>query len=189
MDKVERAVRAAVQGCDPHYCGQAADLLGIEHPDCFECGGDECDECAERVAGAIAARLTPEGVQWPRFGDGEPVRIGDEVLGKHGEPMAVTRVSFVEGGCYFNESHHKNGRKRGKGWRYVAGERVKRPEQPDTQERIEADARKAACEYFGADFLGCTACGAPVRGMDCTNAMALDLLRRQRELCAKEAGR
>lgn len=77
MDKIERAVRAAVQGCDPHYCAQAADLLGIERPDCFECGGAECDECAERVAEAIAAHLMPEGVQWPRFGDGEPVRIGD----------------------------------------------------------------------------------------------------------------
>ena len=130
MDNIEKALRSAVQGCDPHYCAQAADLLGVEHPDCFECGGDECDECAERVADAMAAHLMPEGVEWPRFADGEPVRIGDEVLGKHGEPMAVTRVSFVEGGCYFNESHHRDGRKRGKGWRYVAGERVKRPEQP-----------------------------------------------------------
>lgn len=81
MDKIERALRSAVQGCDPHYCGQAADLLGVEHPDCFECGGNECDECAERVADAMAAHLTPEGVQWPRFEDGEPVRIGDEARG------------------------------------------------------------------------------------------------------------
>lgn len=78
MDKIEKAVRAAVQGCDPHYCGQAADLLGIGHPDCFECGGDECDACAERVADAMAAHLMPEGIQWPLFEDGEPVRIGDE---------------------------------------------------------------------------------------------------------------
>lgn len=145
MDKIEKALRSAVQGCDPHYCGQAADLLGIGHPDCFECGGDECDECAERVADAMAAHLMPEGVEWPRFADGEPVRIGDEVLGKHGEPMAVTRVSFVEGGCYFNESHHRDGRKRGKGWRYVAGERVKRPAPP---EPLASDAvRCADCRY------------------------------------------
>ena len=192
MDKIERAVRAAVQGCDPHYCGQAADLLGIEHPDCFECGGDECDECAERVADAISAHLMPEGVEWPRFADGESVRLGDEVLGKHGEPMAVTRVSFVEGGCYFNESHHKNGRKRGKGWRYVAGERVKRPEQPDTQERIEADARKTACEYFGWEGVPCSekgGCPARERFLHCGDAKTFDLLRRQRELCAKEAAR
>lgn len=81
MDNIEKAVRAAVQGCDPHYCGQAADLLGIEHPDCLVCGGDECDECAERVADAMAAHLMPEGVEWPRFEDGEPVRIGDVVRG------------------------------------------------------------------------------------------------------------
>ena len=81
MDNVERALRSAVQGCDQHCCAQAADLLGVEHPDCFECGGDECDECAERVADAMAAHLMPDGVQWPRFEDGEPVRIGDEVQG------------------------------------------------------------------------------------------------------------
>lgn len=197
MDKIERAVRAAVQGCDPHYCGQAADLLGIGHPDCFECGGDECDACAERVADAMAAHLMPDGVQWPRFEDGEPVRIGDEVLGKHGEPMAVTRVSFVEGGCYFNESHRKDGRKRGKGWRYVAGERVKRPETPDTQERIDADARNTTFDYWGCgDAKTCDECPALVDGEtprkrygapSCSAAKALDLLRRQRELCVKEA--
>lgn len=81
MDKIEKAVRAAVQGCNPHYCAEAADLLGIEHPDCFECCGNECDACAERVADAIAAHLMPDGVQWPRFEDGEPVRFGDEVRG------------------------------------------------------------------------------------------------------------
>ena len=81
MDKIERALRAAVQGCNQHYCAEAADLLGIERPDCFECGGDECDECAERVADAMAAHLMPDGVQWPRFADGEPVRLGDEVQG------------------------------------------------------------------------------------------------------------
>lgn len=79
MDKIEKAVRAAVQGCNPHYCAEAADLLGIEHPDCFECGGDECDECAERVADAMAAHLMPEGVQWPRFEDGERAAFRDEI--------------------------------------------------------------------------------------------------------------
>ena len=91
MDEIEKAVRAAVQGCNPHYCAEAADLLGIERPDCFECGGDECDECAERVADAMAAHLMPEGVQWPRFGDGEPVRIGDEAEGFD----CIERVGFV----------------------------------------------------------------------------------------------
>lgn len=130
MDDIEWAVHMLAQGCRPGDCAYVADKLGIERPECADCGGDECEACAERVAEAIAAHLMPDGVRWPRFEDGEPVRLGDEVLGKHGEPMAVTRVSFVEGGCYFNESHHRDGRKRGKGWRYVAGERVKRPAQP-----------------------------------------------------------
>lgn len=39
MDKIEKALRAAVQGCNPHCCAEAADLLGVEHPDCFESVG------------------------------------------------------------------------------------------------------------------------------------------------------
>lgn len=113
MDNIEKALRSAVQGCDPHYCGQAADLLGIGHPDCFECGGDECDACAERVADAMAAHLMPEGVQWPRFGDGEPVRIGDTAYGiGFGERVGAVRIDgygwallddcreHIVGGCF-----------------------------------------------------------------------------------------
>lgn len=98
VDKIEMAVRAAVQGCRPHYCAQAADLLGIERPECGECGGAECEACAERVAEAIAAHLMPEGVQWPRFGDGEPVRIGDEVEGTGGRRSTVGAVRLSKTG-------------------------------------------------------------------------------------------
>ena len=158
-----------------------------------------CEECVDAVLQEAASlfkevgkRLMPEGVEWPRFSDGEPVRIGDEVLGKHGEPMAVTRVCFVEGGCYFNESHRKDGRRRGRGWRYVAGERVKRPKPADTQERIDEDAMKSPCEYFGRKGRPCfDGDGCPSLEMDgsCGAAKTRDLLRRQRELYAKGAGR
>lgn len=113
MDNIEKALRSAVQGCDPHYCGQAADLLGVEHPDCFECGGDECDACAERVAGAIAAHMMPEGVLWPRFEDGGPVRIGDTAYGiDFGERVGAVRIDkagwtlldecreYIDCGCF-----------------------------------------------------------------------------------------
>ena len=175
-------------------CQDAIEVLGMLCDD-FSC----CKDCAEaraRAAGDLVAdvekRLMPEGVEWPRFSDGEPVRIGDEVLGKHGEPMAVTRVCFVEGGCYFNESHRKDGRRRGRGWRYVAGERVKRPKPADTQERIDADAGKTPCEYFGRKGRPCfDGDGCPSLEMDgsCGAAKTRDLLRRQRELYAKGAGR
>lgn len=175
-------------------CQAKVAALGMRCEDFSSC--EECkkarDEATGKLVDAIERRLMPEGMEWPRFSDGEPVRIGDEVLGKHGEPMAVTRVCFVEGGCYFNESHRKDGRRRGRGWRYVAGERVKRPKPADTQERIDADAMKSPCEYFGRKGRPCfDGDGCPSLEMDgsCDAAKTRDILRRQRELDAKEAGR
>lgn len=59
-------------------------------------------------------------------------------------------------------------------------------EEPDSQERIEADAQKDPCEYFGFDDIRCDVC--PSKGRPCNGTMALDLLRRQRALDARKAG-
>lgn len=175
-------------------CPEKVAALGMRCEDFASC--EDCkrarDKAADGLVRSIERRLMPEGMEWPRFSDGESVRIGDEVLGKHGEPMAVTRVCFVEGGCYFNESHRKDGRRRGRGWRYVAGERVKRPKPADTQERIDEDAMKSPCEYFGRKGRPCfDGDGCPSLEMDgsCDAAKTRDILRRQRELDAKGAGR
>lgn len=50
----------------------------------FACGENPCTECIPRLIGAIAERVEkeralPEGVEWPRFEDGELVKVGDEV--------------------------------------------------------------------------------------------------------------
>lgn len=113
MDKIERALRAAVPGCSPADCAYVADMLGVEHPDCADIDGHGCEDCAERVADAIAAHLTPEGVQWPRFEDGEPVRIGDTAYGiGFGERVGAVRIDgygwallddcreHIVGGCF-----------------------------------------------------------------------------------------
>lgn len=191
MKELENALRRAIDALPALECRGLADALGVDAPRDCDAVFEECEACARRTADALMARMMPEGIEWPRFESGELVQIGDEVLGKHGEPMAVTRVSFVGGGCYFNASHDANGRKRGKGWRYKPGERVKRPEPPDTQERIDADALKWVCEYFGRDGADCregVECPAYGAKGSCRAAQALDLLRRQRELCARENG-
>ena len=173
-------------------CQEKVATLGMRCEDSASC--KDCkrarDNAEDGLVRSIERRLMPEGMEWPRFENGEPVRIGDEVLGKHGEPMAVTRVCFVEGGCYFNESHRKDGRRRGRGWRYVAGERVKRPKPADTQERIDADAGKTPCEYFGRKGRPCfDGDGCPSLEMDgsCGAAKTRDLLRRQRAICEKRS--
>lgn len=192
MDNIEKALRSAVQVGDPHYCAQAADLLGVEHPDCFECGGDECDACAERVADAMAAHLMPEGVRWPRFADGERAAFRDEI-DVDGSIERIQGFKFYESGPSFVSIV---GVDREKWVRVEEGERVKRPEQPDTQERIDADARKGCSGYWECTGIACSECPALADGKKpyerdgagcCASAMTIDLLRRQRELCAKDA--
>ena len=57
-------------------------------------------------------------------------------------------------------------------------------EPPDSQERIDADAQKDICEYFGSNICACIGCKAVDSNddVDCFVLQKLDLLRRQREL-------
>lgn len=73
---------------------------------------------------AVKARLMPEGMSWPRFEDGEPVRIRDEAP-LVGDTMDVTSVELSKERFVLH------------GWgyeigcncqvKYRSGERVKRP--------------------------------------------------------------
>lgn len=64
---------------DAYSCKKfMADEFGVS------CSRMRCTDCNavifERIADRIdAERALPEGVEWPRFEDGEPVRFGDEV--------------------------------------------------------------------------------------------------------------
>lgn len=69
---------------------------------------------------------------------------------------------------------------------------------PDTQERIDADARKTTYGYWRCDDFSCGECPSEIDGKkpyeryncpeDCFTSMKLDLLRRQRELDARKGG-
>lgn len=72
---------------------------------------------------------------------------------------------------------------------------------PDTQERIDEDARKSMIEYWRCSCIECDNCPSVIDGKKpnefygtgssfagCSAAMMLDLLRRQRELDARKGG-
>lgn len=68
---------------------------------------------------------------------------------------------------------------------------------PDTQERIDADARKHTYDYWDCDGYGCKECPSKVDGEtpmehfgvgNCSEAKCIELLRRQRELDARKGG-
>lgn len=93
----------------------------------FACGESPCTECIPRLVGAIAQRVEeeralPDGVEWPRFEDGEVVKAGGEV--EYGEEtMRVRSVTFVANGWSLRcERRGVDGVLYGS-----FGERVKRP--------------------------------------------------------------
>ena len=103
-------------------CREIAELFGLC---CDEIG--TCKEYRAKEARAIADRIDaeralPEGVEWPRFEDGELVKIEDEVEFE-GETMRVFSVAFTfNGWVLWCARESFDGRLCGS-----YGERVKRP--------------------------------------------------------------
>ena len=71
-------------------------------------GWSDAMECMRR-------RLMPEGYEWPRFEDGEPVRIGDKAI-RYEEDFEVRHIATYSDGSFLLNF-----------WSYASGERVKRP--------------------------------------------------------------
>lgn len=149
------------------------------------CGTAQSIDLVKRAL-ALLERQLPEGVEWPRFEDGELVEIGDAYEKASGTTGVVTSMHLRQYGGVPTWVI-------GKGCGKVCvrpGERVKRAEPEDTQEKIDADAGKSFCEYFGHGSGICEEGGAcEAHGSDepCRAIMIRDLLRRQRELCERGA--
>lgn len=141
------------------------------------------DKAADGLVRSIERRLMPEGMEWPRFSDGEPVRIGDRVQLCNGHSEELCQVHMGESGySMYTETSDED---------HPYGVPVRRPEPEDTQERIDADAGKTPCEYFGWNGIMCDENGGcPAREMvgSCELVKIKDLFRRQRELDARKAG-
>uniref|UniRef100_UPI003A912694 hypothetical protein n=1 Tax=Ellagibacter isourolithinifaciens TaxID=2137581 RepID=UPI003A912694 len=83
-------LRGIIDECDANktHCSAIAEAFGI---DCWQ--EKTCRGCIAKMMTAIADRIDaeralPEGVEWPRFEDGELVKVGDEVEFE-GETMRV----------------------------------------------------------------------------------------------------
>lgn len=129
----------------------------------FACGESPCTECIPRLVGAIAQRVEeeralPDGVEWPRFEDGELVKAGDEVEFK-GETMRVYLATLdADGWALWCSREGIDGRLSGS-----YGERVKRPapkvlgadgvpiEVGDTVYFVDGDARPLTVERIDAN--------------------------------------
>lgn len=127
---------------------------------------------------ALDDRLMPDGMTWPRWQDGEKVRIGDEF--KASDFIATASVSSVEVGKDVFVGCMRATRLLDECTHVI----------PDTQERIDEDAVKTPCDYWGqAAETSCTKCPRDDGPYGCFAAKCLDLLRRQRELDARPNGK
>ena len=111
------------------------------HAELFQQLRGERDELRE-LARDYEKRLMPEGCKWPSYESGEPVQFGDAGLDVYGKRRMVKGVKFTQGGFAFISDD--------KGRTWWANDRgpledaeidpdksVKRPEPPDSWERIE----------------------------------------------------
>ena len=72
---------------------------------CRAHGIEAGDDPLRAIDEAMNRRLMPEGMEWPRFEDGEPVRIGDEVTvivhdkdGDFDRTLAIRSIKYKENG-------------------------------------------------------------------------------------------
>lgn len=174
------------------FCQETIEALGMRCDGFTFC--EDCkrarDEATGKLVADIERRLMPEGMAWPRFEDSEPVRIGDRVQLCNGGSEELCQVHMGERGySLYTETSDED---------YHYGVPVRRPEPEDTQERIDADALKSFSKYWRCEGCACAPCPSKIEGrtpsshyetVSCDKARIFDLLRRQRELDAKEAGR
>lgn len=134
---------------------------------------------------SIASQIERETLPRPLFEDGEPVQFGDEY-------MSIQDVHKVKGICVRADGSFEIESVGGVCYRYGEDKRLKRPEPPDTWERIEADVNKgSACRYFGVPDSEeeCGKCAAQLDDYDlmsCAESMARDVLRRCKKLAGVE---
>lgn len=160
------------------FCGRHAVLCG-------SAGEEMRVESGERVK-----RRVPEVL----LGDGKPIVEGetawDTVTGIGGVVENIQRT------CGKIVSIAVESTDSGELYSFNADRLTHTP--PDTQERIDADARKNSIRYWGCEDFSCDECPALIDGKkpvafyeldlvrdSCSEAQKLDLLRRQRELDAK----
>lgn len=124
--------------------------------------------------------------------EGVPIEVGDELW------------SVETGARYIVEKMGSNGRyechdmlvRDANGTTFRAMGRLYTHREPDTQERIDGDAMKCASDYWRCNGVICRECPSMIDGEKprhrygvdwCSDAMTLDLLRRQRELDGRDA--
>lgn len=135
-----------------------------------------CQAMQAKPNASIPVPVDADGVPWTGYDVDKPFSLTDGDKATEGLVREIA-YDWPREGWFIVDQYDTH---------YPAGKcRHVKPEPPDSQERIDADAKKSACEYFGRSGKSCIGCPAEdvvyTLG-DCLRKQMSDLLRRQREL-------
>ena len=232
-----RGIIGEYEASGARSCCAMAEMFGI---DCDEIG--TCQECRVKTMRVIADRIDaeralPEGIEWPRFEDGELVRPGDEVGSD--EPFTANEIAFEperwlikassRSVCgYFHGSYGEPVKRPtpkvlgadgapievgdtvyfvgGSGTRFAVKDIDFKPdgpfvdiidedrysatvnpeslthERPDSWERLEADAKKKACDIAGSSYCGNCRFRHGIPFLSCDMKARIELVERAKAL-------
>ena len=106
--------------------------------------------------------------------DGVPIEPGDVVWGEDGLDWLVTGFRWDNGYHVVEAAARGEVKQLKPGWLTH--------EEPDSWERLEKDAAKGACAYFGSSEFSCKECHFFGREHDCSGLMAMDIVARAKAL-------
>lgn len=110
--------------------------------------------------------------------DGVPIREGDTVWSTRDSKSGTVVYAYPPG------DYGQPSVKVGATWHHASDLTHAKPEQPDTWERLEHDAEKTVCEYFGANY-DCANC--PLESARCAEEVKKDIIRRAKKLAERGA--
>lgn len=129
--------------------------------------------------GGLLKRPAPEVLD----ADGVPIHVGDKVW--HDSGCASGVVTSIDAGSLMHTTRYVD--ERGTEFRDAA--RNLTHARPDSWERLEEDAVKEACDYFGFKDIVCDVgkeCPAYKHGVECDMSKTLDIIRRAKKLAVVE---
>ena len=115
--------------------------------------------------------------------DGVPIHVGDKVW--HDSGCASGVVTSIDAGSLMHTTRYVD--ERGTEFRDAA--RNLTHARPDSWERLEEDAVKEACDYFGFKDIVCDVgkeCPAYKHGVECDMSKTFDIIRRAKKLAVVE---
>ena len=128
-------------------------------------------ETGERVKRPVQSVLDADGVE---------VKEGDTVWLK-GEPIEYKVAIVIDGLAYLTFKTRN-----GDNSTVTAYPRNLTHTPPDSWERLEEDAAKSDCDYFGRDVSDCDRCPARESTLSCGQSKSLDIIRRAKALAGVE---